>query len=150
MSFLIILSTISDCMSNSVLSQMEKMRAYIGIDIRHQPELLGKYWHNGYQQKIQYHESPEISILLHRLHSSICWSLWRGFRSGTKFCYALTSIDSQSECITELRPETNNVHCPCITIVTVRGRMKMRMRRKIDRLIYQHAYTKYSLTWWWW
>lgn len=33
-------------------------------------------------------------------------SYWRVFRNGTKFCYALTSRDSQSECITELRPET--------------------------------------------
>lgn len=47
----------------------------------------------------------------------------RVFRPGTKFCYALTSIDSQSECITELRPGTYNIHCPIfsarITVVTV-------------------------------
>lgn len=30
---------------------------------------------------------------------------WRVFKPGTKFCYALTHIDSQSECITELGPE---------------------------------------------
>lgn len=37
------------------------------------------------------------------LSRSIRW--WRAFRPGTKFCYALTHIDSQSECITELWPE---------------------------------------------
>lgn len=34
---------------------------------------------------------------------SIHWR--RALRPGTKFCYALTHIDSQSECITELWPE---------------------------------------------
>lgn len=40
------------------------------------------------------------------IRPSVSPSVWRVFRAGTKFCYALTSIDSQSECITELRPGT--------------------------------------------
>lgn len=65
---------------------------------------------------LQMWEWPKtLSILLHRLHlffrPSILLSLRRVFRPGTKFCYALTSIDSQSECITELRPGTQNIQC---------------------------------------
>ena len=49
--------------------------------------------------------SPTVELTKGSIHPSIHPSIHRrGFRAGTKFCYALTSIDSQSECITELRP----------------------------------------------
>lgn len=62
------------------------------------------------------------------IHPSIHSSLRRVFRPGTKFCYALTSIDSQSECITELGPGTHSIHCP---ILPARSRMEMMMKRKM-------------------
>lgn len=51
----------------------------------------------------------QVCFMLFLVFPSISVSLWRVFRPGTKFCYALTSIDSQSECITELRPGTNHI-----------------------------------------
>lgn len=59
-------------------------------------------------------ERPGIfSVLLRALHSSFSPSISpssrRVFRAGAKFCYALTSIDSQSECITELGPGPQSI-----------------------------------------